>query len=531
MLRRLSHSINSLRSPPQEGERSETPPAGVEEAEIRGAFGNARSQVTWQSQKAPPANVSAGSDIKVSRRATMKDSLPASPPQSPVHFYTFGSSEAIQFMRHTNNGCNGNVQTATPPQSPTSNAHMEDAGKKAHRSESFSTSLPSITRRATLPNLNGSFATPKDLPSTSLNIANVEWADWTFPPRDEENHKVLPLSRQESFHSTTSLSTALSNSVDSLDIGDASGPVPMRPRRNSLSSFHLISSLPTNMTTISEDRIAVFEGDWSVPEYGEEDASDESTLAEEPGFPFSMNSLPELTPSMKPGMDNEQDHLVHFLSHRLHRDTLAKLDRGLWFGKSHEYAGTALEAEKGDAVKLVGSHEETLLSPSLAEELNRHLPFRHRLSHRWNLVYSTAQHGISLGTLYDNCRNISGNSATEAGCVVVIFGAYCSQSLHIDRYYYGTGERSFLFQGRGDQVTVYPWTKKNHYFCLCGHDFLGFGGGHGQFGLYAYGDLIHGHSQTCETFDNKVLGVGGMDGWAFDIADLEVWGVGSAWDV
>ncbi|XP_030918968.1 TLD domain-containing protein 2 [Geospiza fortis] len=70
-------------------------------------------------------------------------------------------------------------------------------------------------------------------------------------------------------------------------------------------------------------------------------------------------------------------------------------------------------------------------------------------------------------------------------------------------------------------MQVFRWTGRNDFFVNGDVNLLMVGGGSGRFGLWLDGDLHHGGSQPCETFDNETL----SQREQFCIQDLEMWGL------
>ncbi|RXM91337.1 Oxidation resistance protein 1 [Acipenser ruthenus] len=109
----------------------------------------------------------------------------------------------------------------------------------------------------------------------------------------------------------------------------------------------------------------------------------------------------------------------------------------------------------------------------------------------------------------------------------LVFGAFCSSPLRVSDCFYGTGE-TFLFSFSPElqiinpiiSCQVFKWTSENSFFVKGNLDSFAFGGGRGIFGLWLDGDLYHGRSHTCDTFNNDILSktedffVHVMEAWA-----------------
>eukprot|EP00795_Rhopilema_esculentum_P008703 gene8703-14724_t len=165
--------------------------------------------------------------------------------------------------------------------------------------------------------------------------------------------------------------------------------------------------------------------------------------------------------------------------------------------------------------------ESNILENAHIEALSRELPSR-TIGHRWNLVYSTAVHGISLKTLYRNTQDI------ETPILLVIvdqdgktFGAFMSDPPKVSEGFYGTGE-SMLFTFKDNKIKAYRWTGINSFFIKGDTKCLSVGGGDGMFGLWLDEDLNHGRSHACKTFDNETLSskedfiCRGLEAWSFE---------------
>ncbi|SCV67394.1 BQ2448_5005 [Microbotryum intermedium] len=181
------------------------------------------------------------------------------------------------------------------------------------------------------------------------------------------------------------------------------------------------------------------------------------------------------------------------------------------------------------------------------------LPPRLRISHRWTLVYSLDQHGISIGTMYERMRIAL--KGVDGGVVLVvkdaqgsIFGAYVNEPLKESKHYYGDGT-CFLWKATpfsssdfrlGASIQSFRWTGRNDYLALTESTFISIGGGDGKFGLWIDGVFEKGFTTRCPCFDNDPLtnereweqigggedgSVGGV-GSKFEVVQFECWAVG-----
>lgn len=102
---------------------------------------------------------------------------------------------------------------------------------------------------------------------------------------------------------------------------------------------------------------------------------------------------------------------------------------------------------------------DRLPAPTGREQIRPSLPPRLRVSHKWTLLYSLDQHGISLHTLFANLDR--GLRDRDGGFVLVIksergevFGGYCSEALRDG----SSGPGSYGGGGSARNGTSQRWT-------------------------------------------------------------------------
>ncbi|ORZ04180.1 TLD-domain-containing protein [Lobosporangium transversale] len=156
---------------------------------------------------------------------------------------------------------------------------------------------------------------------------------------------------------------------------------------------------------------------------------------------------------------------------------------------------------------LLDRYDDTdpVLEPEIAQQIRMQLPRKLRNATKWNLVYSSDQHGISMTTLFHRCRGKGPMVMAIKDSTGCVFGAFITEELKPNLSYYGTGEWYVDLKRKQKVVQFWKWTGKNDYMVLSEPGFIGLGGGDGKFGLWLHSDLEMGHSAKCATFDNEPL--------------------------
>ncbi|CCE83155.1 Piso0_003727 [Millerozyma farinosa CBS 7064] len=286
-------------------------------------------------------------------------------------------------------------------------------------------------------------------------------------------------------------------------------------------------------------------------------------------------------------------------------DDMQSNSEKLSIGGANQVAGASAEAGSGATpgnlrdiqptdhgqtlapVTLTGYKDTTkhrLLDGELAEDIRKLVPARLQLFDTWELVYSLEQHGISLKTLYQRCKQASnashgagarrsrssyeegyaasvvgtfmsdpwgqnGTLRRPQGYVMVIkdstqakFGCFLNEAPRPmdQKRYYGNGE---CFLWKCDSYThnspqglphmrfkAYVYTGINDNIIYSNHDSLSVGSSRGHNGLWIDRSLDNGVSCPCDTFGNEVLC--GPQSQApramgkFKVVGLEVWRIG-----
>ncbi|XP_039555500.1 TLD domain-containing protein 2 isoform X1 [Passer montanus] len=178
-------------------------------------------------------------------------------------------------------------------------------------------------------------------------------------------------------------------------------------------------------------------------------------------------------------------------------------------GAEHTQQHPAGQGDRG------GEDAQPVTVPQLSPQLPPRLT-----QQPWHLLYSTGRDGFSLRTLYrSGARPDSPALLLIRDTEAQAFGAFSASAIRSSSGFYGTGE-TFLFSFC-PELKVFRWTGKNDFFLKGDANLLMVGGGSGRFGLWLDGDLHHGGSQPCETFDNETL----SHREEFCIQDLEMWGL------
>lgn len=162
--------------------------------------------------------------------------------------------------------------------------------------------------------------------------------------------------------------------------------------------------------------------------------------------------------------------------------------------------------------------DSDILSAKDISYLQYKMPDRHSMD-KWEMVYSTTKHGISINTFYTKVNLRAPSVIIVEDTNHHVFGGYASEPwVKTKQVHYGSGE-SFLFKLK-PVSKVFKWSKLNDYYMFSKPDFISFGSGGGGYGLWLDADFEHGSSATSDTYLNEPLSITGEQ---FKVLRMEVW--------
>ncbi|KAF9184366.1 oxidation resistance protein 1 [Haplosporangium sp. Z 767] len=93
-------------------------------------------------------------------------------------------------------------------------------------------------------------------------------------------------------------------------------------------------------------------------------------------------------------------------------------------------------------LQLLDRNEDTdpVLDLEVAHQIRLELPRRLRNATKWNLIYSSDQHGISMTTLFHRCKDKGPMILAIKDTTDAVFGAYVTEEFKPNLSYYGNGE-------------------------------------------------------------------------------------------
>ncbi|KAF9135982.1 oxidation resistance protein 1 [Mortierella sp. GBA39] len=110
------------------------------------------------------------------------------------------------------------------------------------------------------------------------------------------------------------------------------------------------------------------------------------------------------------------------------------------------------------ALQLLDRNADTdpVLDVEIAHQIRLELPRKLRNATKWNLVYSSDQHGISMTTLFHRCKGKGPMVLALKDTTDAVFGAFVTEELKPNLTYYGTGEWYFSMERnhRSEQSTA-----------------------------------------------------------------------------
>ncbi|KAG0307714.1 oxidation resistance protein 1 [Linnemannia gamsii] len=93
---------------------------------------------------------------------------------------------------------------------------------------------------------------------------------------------------------------------------------------------------------------------------------------------------------------------------------------------------------------------DPVLDAEIAHQIRLELPRKLRNATKWNLVYSSDQHGISMTTLFHRCKGKGPMVLALKDTTDAVFGAFVTEELKPNLTYYGTGECSATSRTTGN---------------------------------------------------------------------------------
>lgn len=167
------------------------------------------------------------------------------------------------------------------------------------------------------------------------------------------------------------------------------------------------------------------------------------------------------------------------------------------------------------------TRESTIFTDEMMIALRRTIPRRFRMFDKWELLYSTGAHGVSLATFFRRTGWRSPSLLMVMDDKYQVFGAFCPAPWEAHFTYFGTGE-CFVFRWRGvDGLQVFRWSKMNDFFQLARNgEGIAVGGGTNN-AIRLDPDFLHGSSGPCETFNSPALSASSSED--FTCLFCEVW--------
>ncbi|KAF9144069.1 oxidation resistance protein 1 [Linnemannia schmuckeri] len=106
------------------------------------------------------------------------------------------------------------------------------------------------------------------------------------------------------------------------------------------------------------------------------------------------------------------------------------------------------QLNKMPALQLLERNADTdpVLDVETAHQIRLELPRKLRNATKWNLVYSSDQHGISMTTLFHRCKGKGPMVLALKDTTDAVFGAFVTEELKPNLTYYGTGEWYFSLE-------------------------------------------------------------------------------------
>ncbi|KAG0365860.1 oxidation resistance protein 1 [Gamsiella multidivaricata] len=209
----------------------------------------------------------------------------------------------------------------------------------------------------------------------------------------------------------------------------------MIPRKAKQAVLSLVTTEQSKYGPTRSTQSTVSGGDWGESSLTPSESDHQQTQGTEP------NSAASGQDPWMAVTGSGSSYLCGSHSHgNLHQPGIASSEMSS--SASTPMSGRVEQISKLPPLQLLDRYEDTdpVLDLEAAHLIRLELPRKLRNATKWNLVYSSDQHGISMTTLYHRCKGKGPMILAIKDTMDCVFGAFVNQELAPHLSYYGTGE-------------------------------------------------------------------------------------------